>query len=98
MTFHAVDAQFPRESNVRPPAYPPELRHAGISGEASFRFSVLDSGAVADVAVEGSHVEFRKAAEEAVASWAFLPRAEGDSDSPRPLVLYGKIRFSIVDE
>ena len=96
MVFHVVEGQFPREDRVSPPAYPPELRRASISGEVSFRLTVRTNGDVTDVIVEGSQPEFRRAAEEALASWRFLPRAEGAS--PDPLILTGKIRFSIVDE
>lgn len=98
MIFHAVKGRFPPEGKLTPPAYPGDVRRAAISGEVSFKITVQENGDVTDVIVKGSQKEFRRAAEEALASWKFLPRREGVSESPRPLVLAGKIRFSIIEE
>jgi TonB family protein len=54
------------------PAFPPELLHVWVGGEASIRFKVHEDGSVSDAAViAASHAEFGEAARLAANGWKF---------------------------
>ncbi|MBI4626609.1 MAG: TonB family protein [Verrucomicrobia bacterium] len=64
----------PRPSSQPRPAYPAELRKAGLSGEVQVEFIVDAQGAVREArAVNSTWREFESAAIEAVSKWKFLP-------------------------
>lgn len=61
-----------------PPAYPFELRQAGVTGSAQISFVVARDGTVANVqAVKSTHPAFEAAAIEAVRQWKFAPGLKG---------------------
>ena len=89
----------PAEIKITPPAYPKEMRQAGISAEVAFKFTVQKDGRVADVVItKASHLDFKPAVEEAITHWKFEPLKEDGHGVSRPLVLFGKITFSLSDE
>lgn len=56
------------------PAFPPEMLHAWVSGEASIRFQVHEDGSVSDATVtSATHAEFGEAARIAAGRWKFSP-------------------------
>jgi TonB family protein len=99
ITYRAPKGIIPAEVRIAPPAYPFEMRRAGLSGEVSFEITVQDDGKVTDgMVTEASQPAFRQSVEEALATWRFQKRREEMNESRRPLLLKGKIRFSIVEE
>jgi len=64
----------PIPTRQRRPAYPFELRRAGIAGEGVISFIVRFDGSVTDVAiVRASDVRFGSSAAECVSEWQFRP-------------------------
>jgi protein TonB len=64
----------PRPTSQPRPAYPAELRKAGLSGEVQVEFIVDAQGAVREaIAVNSTWREFESAAIEAVSKWRFVP-------------------------
>lgn len=73
----ALDQQ-PRVVSRRPPQYPVEMRHAGITGEVTVDFIVDDNGEVQNAtAIKSSRKEFEASAVQAVQSWTFTPGRKG---------------------
>ena len=99
ITYRAPKGRVPAEVKITPPAYPFEMHRAGLSGEISFEITVQDDGTVTGgLVTEASQPAFRQSVEEALVTWKFQSRKEEMNESPRPLLLKGKIRFSIIDE
>lgn len=99
ITYRAPQGSIPVDVEIRPPAYPFEMRRAGLSGEVTFELTVEDDGRVSDVVVTKSdQPEFKTAALAALKTWTFRPSKLDPGSSPRPLRLVGKICFRIVDE
>jgi TonB family protein len=99
ITYRAINGRVPAELKIYPPAYPPALRHAGLSGEVEFELTVQNDGSVSDIVItKASEVDFKPPVKEALASWKFLPRRDGIGESPRPLRLVGRIQFQFADE
>jgi TonB family protein len=56
------------------PAYPPELREAGVVGGAILELNVDAEGKLTHMAtLRASHPEFEAAAREALSKWTFTP-------------------------
>jgi protein TonB len=64
----------PRPLKTKPPAYPPKLREAGVSGAVIMTIIIDEAGKViAAEATKASHEEFRDPALKAVRDWTFVP-------------------------
>jgi hypothetical protein len=64
----------------RPPAYPVELRRAGVSGHARFLFLIETDGTVKSIyCYDTSRPGFALAGAEAVKQWRFSPARIGDT-------------------
>jgi RNA polymerase sigma factor (sigma-70 family) len=74
-TFQEADLdEKPKPVAREPPVYPPELRKAGIEGEATVSFIVDSSGKVLEArAVKSSRPEFEAPCVAAVSNWQFEP-------------------------
>lgn len=76
---HASLDMQPQVSSARPPVYPAKLRAAGIEGHVLVEFVIGADGNAHDVlAIESTHPDFEKAAEDAVKAWTFLPGIKGE--------------------
>ena len=64
--------QLPVPTQGSRPVYPPELRRAGVTGEAVVSFVVAANGVIQGVeGISATHPEFEAAAVEAVKKWKF---------------------------
>jgi TonB family protein len=70
--------QIPTPRYQAKPIYPPALKQAGVTGEATIGFIVDSAGIARNVnVVKSTHADFATAAVEAVAKWKFNPGQKG---------------------
>ncbi|HYC72555.1 MAG TPA: energy transducer TonB [Opitutaceae bacterium] len=98
VSFSSVEGRTPMEENLTPPAYPFEMRRAGMAGEVDMMFTVLKDGSVADVKItRSSHREFEEPVRAAVRGWRFRALPDNAGAPPRPNPCRGSIKFELVD-
>ena len=70
--------QIPTPRYQAKPVYPPALKQAGVTGEATVGFIVDSEGITRNVyVVKSTHADFATAAVEAVVKWKFNPGQKG---------------------